>query len=517
MESVIKINVGSNKTYIDPFIYGNFIEHQGEDICNGIWTYDPINDPLCKDNPFLIGIRESLIEAVREMKVPIIRAFGGCYSDVYHWKDAIGPRESRKKVKNLQWNRFILNLALRCGGIIENQFGTDEFCHFCETVNAEPYLNVNYSTGTPEEAAQWVEYCNGSTNTEYGGLRTKNGREKPYNVKYWGIANEIWGAQEVGQEKNPKNYAKRYMIFAEAMKAVDSSIKLVVVGRIKSDWNKEVMKHIDSEFIDYLSIHRYTPTAPIQMISPFNRIKSTESRYYSLLTAHNLIEGDINKAWDDIISVYGKKTHVRITFDEWGIWYQMRNVAKTNSNLQDGLCTADILLSFQRMADRCSMANWAQLVNLLGTIRTDNDGISLTGAYYAFKMLSNHSQDYLIKNTSIECHSYNSKKYGNLIKRTNTPLLRCNATIDKDGNNLSVIIINKHISKPQNINLKLENFEPKKKGIKLELNSASPFDYNTEEDRNRITLEEMSLNDVHSTMDVTLSPHSVTILKLIGN
>lgn len=515
----IEIDVGASKKPIDPNIYSNFIEHMGGCINNGIWTYDEsIIDSLHKDNPYLIGVRESLLNAVKEMKVSVLRAFGGCYSDVYHWKDAIGPRESRKKVKNLQWSRFPYKLFMHAGPDIENQFGTDDFCHFCEAVNAEPYLNVNYSTGTPEEAAQWVEYCNGSTDTEYGALRAKNGREKPYNVKYWGIANEIWGPQEVGREKEPENYARKYMIFAKAMRAVDPSIKLVVVGWWRSAWNRGVMKNIDPEFIDYLSIHRYVPFALIQLASPKKKRKSTKSRYYSILTAYKMIENDVNHAWEDIVSVYGKDTHVRIAFDEWGIWYQaVRNVTRDNFNLQDGICTADILLSFQRMTEMCSMANWAQLVNLLGSIRTDNSGICLTGVYHALKMLSNHSQDYLIEDVSINCDTYDSKKYGFLKKRVNTPLLRGNATIDKDGKNISLIMINKHFSEPQEVNINLKGFIPQKQGIKLELNSASPFNYNTEDNRNRITVEESKLEAVQSTMDVVLPPHSVTIFKLKSN
>ena len=516
MKNKIEINIDGGKKPINQKIYSNFIEHIGYCIHNGIWTYDDsISDPLIKDNPYFIGIRENLLYAAKELKVSVLRAFGGCYSDVYHWKDAIGPRESRKKVKNLQWSRFPYKQFLHAGPDIGNQFGTDEFCHFCEAINAEPYLNVNYSTGTPKEAAQWVEYCNSSVDTEYGALRAKNGREKPYNVKYWGIANEIWGPQEVGREKNPEDYAKRYMIFAKEMRAVDPSIKLVAVGWWKQAWNRGVMENIDPEFIDFLSIHRYVPFSLIQLASPKKKRKSTKSRYYSLLTAYKLIERDINAAWDDITSVYGQDTHVRIAFDEWGIWYQgLRNATRDNFNIQDGICTVDILLSFQKMTEKCSMANWAQLVNFLGSIRTDTNGICLTGVYHALKMVTNHSQNYLIEDLSINCDTYDSKKYGLLRKGHNTPLLRANATIDKEGKNISLIVINKHISEPQEVNINLKGFNPQKQGVKLELTGTNPFDYNTKDNRNKIAVEESKLYDVQSTMEIILPPHSVTIFKL---
>ena len=156
-------------------IYSNFIEHLGECILNGIWTYDPVNVPLVKNNPRLISVREDVLFASKELKPTVLRAFGGCYSDVYHWKDAIGPREKRKIIKNMYWNTGIRKVIRGLGPKIENQFGTDEFLAFCEEIGAEPYLNVNYGTGTPEEAADWVEYCNGSESTEYGALRVKHG------------------------------------------------------------------------------------------------------------------------------------------------------------------------------------------------------------------------------------------------------------------------------------------------------------------------------------------------------
>ncbi|MCK4282085.1 MAG: hypothetical protein KAX10_08220, partial [Candidatus Lokiarchaeota archaeon] len=337
----ISINVDSHKKHIDPMIYSNFIEHLGECIHNGLWTYDPVNVPLVEGNPFLVGVRKDILESVKDLKVSVLRAFGGCYSDVYHWKDAIGPRESRKIVKNKQWARFPISLYKGLGPKIENQFGTDEFCHFCEAIGAEPYLNINYSTGTPEEAAQWVEYCNGSINTEYGALRAKNGREKPYNVKFWGIANEIWGRQEVGRERHPENYAKRYLLFAKAMREKDSNIKLVAVGWVKSAWNQAVLEGIGEEWVDYLSVHKYVPL-PLKLSTIVGKKrKTTEESYYSLMTAARLIEKVINDTWEDITTILGKNSHVRIAFDEWGVWEKMRQIVKTNYYLQDGLCTSD--------------------------------------------------------------------------------------------------------------------------------------------------------------------------------
>ena len=161
--SKIVINVSSKKRLINPGIYSGFIEHLGECIHNGIWAYDPVNVPLIDGVPSLIGnrgdgVRKDILQAFKMLKLPVLRAFGGCYSDVYHWKDAIGPKESRKKSPNTFWGTREKLLVKGVGPDLENQFGTDEFIIFCEEIGAEPYLNVNYGTGTPEEAADWVEY-----------------------------------------------------------------------------------------------------------------------------------------------------------------------------------------------------------------------------------------------------------------------------------------------------------------------------------------------------------------------
>ncbi len=514
MKSLIKVKANSSKRPIDPMIYSAFIEHLGECIHNGLWAYDPVNVPLLEDNPFLIRVRRDVLEALKNLKPTVIRAFGGCYSDVYHWKDAIGSRDSRKTVKNLQWNRFPMKLIKRISPIIENQFGTDEFLTLCEAVNAEPYLNINYSTGTPQEAAEWVEYCNGSINSEFGALRAKYGRKEPYNVKFWGIANEIWGPQEIGHEKDPEAYGKKYVSFAKVMRKKDPNIKLVAVGWWKSNWNRAVLNSIGEKWVDYLSIHHYVPL-------PFNikfligkKHPHKKKNYYSLMSAHLGIKKAINKAWEDIISVFGSDTHVRIAFDEWGIWYKVWDMIKTNYNLQDGLCAALNLMEFQRLSEKSPMANISETINVFGAIQTDPDGLILTPIYHALKMLAEHSQRNLIEGLVVDCGTFKSKKYGQIRESLNTPLIECNVTINDEGNALSIVIINKHLEQSIDIDLEITGFSPIKTGQLIRLNSDSPFDYNTLKDRNRIRPVETKIENLGPKLILELPAHSINILKL---
>ncbi len=510
-ENNIVVDVESKKKSINPMIYSNFIEHLGECIHNGIWAYDPVNVPLFKGNPKLKGMREDVFNAVKNLKPTVLRAFGGCYSDVYHWKDAIGSRDSRKTVKNIAWNDPNL-LPEGTGPDIENQFGIDEFLTLCEEISAKPYLNVNYGTGTPEEAADWVEYCNCSTNTKYGALRAKYRRKEPYNVQFWGIANEIYGFWERGYEKKPENYAKKYLEFAKQMREKDPTIKLFACGWENSKWNQTLLKNIGEDWVDYLTIHRYFPNLFAKASGEKHPDKP--KCYHALMASAPLIEQYINHTWEDIITALGKNTHVRIAFDEWGVWYVFKDVIKSNYNLQDGLWTALVLMNFQKMSDKCPMANWSQLVNCLGAIQTDPDGLILTPIYLALKLFKDHTYYNLIEDLDIKCETFDSRRYGRIPKSENVPYIDCNATINDKEDKLSIMFVNKHFTNNLIVNLELKSFNPSEQGEIIELNSESPFDYNTIENRNKIKLKHKKVEECKSKMTLELPAHSVVLLKL---
>ena len=371
---------------------------------------------------------------------------------------------------------------------------------------------MNYGSGTPEEAADWVEYCNGSIDTKYGALRAKNGRQEPFNVKIWGIANEIYAAWEKGYEEFPEVYAKKYLEFAKKMREKDPTIKLVAVGWIHSNWNQTVLRTIGEEWVDYLSIHRYLPN--ITGASVGRKRRDNEKIYHALMASMPLIENYINVTWNDIVAALGKESHVRIAFDEWGLWYLIKDVIKTNYNLQDGIWTALALMTFQKMSDISPMANWAQLVNCIGTIQTDPDGLILTPVYLAFKLFVDHMYNNLIEGVRVDCGTFDSKKSGSIPSRENVPYIVCNANINDDGNGLSIMIVNKHFTDKLKVNLEVKGFIPSEKGTIVELSSESPFDYSTIENRDKIQIIEKDIGSIKPNMTMELAAHSVTILKL---
>lgn len=224
----------------------------GRCIYGGI--YEP-GSPLSDEN----GFRKDVIEALKELSVPVFRYPGGNFVATYHWQDGVGPRDQRPAKHEPAWQT-----------IERNEFGTDEFLKWCEVMGAEPYFALNFGTGTLDEALGWVEYCNGTANTYYANLRRKNGREKPYNVKYWALGNEMWGEWQVGQ-MTKEAYAEKAWQWAKALKMLDRSIQLILCGQDGlSSWDSYVLKqclrweqhalgnHESSGMISMHSIHLYT-------------------------------------------------------------------------------------------------------------------------------------------------------------------------------------------------------------------------------------------------------------------
>ena len=515
-------------------LFGSFIEHIGECIHNGIWTYDRSKLPLT-DHPDLDRVRRDLLQAISGLRPALLRWPGGCYADVYHWKDAVGPRETRKSVRNKFWENWgtqlfkgISSTSLRhiddgqteafpkrVGHDVHNQFGTGEFLALCEEIDALPYITVNYGSGTPQEAADWVEYCNGPSHSNYGALRAIHGRKVPFNVPIWGIGNEIYLENEQGYEKDPACYARQYMLFARAMKEKDPSIKLVGCGWNQAGWNDGFLKEVEDGYIHYLSLHQYLPFPTnlnqlLEMDHP-----DQESVYWAMMAAPFEIKKQILKAWNSIVRRFGENSQVKVAFDEWGIWYTIHDMIKANYNLQDGLFAALVLILFQQFSNICPIGLWSMLVNSLGMIRTDEQGLILTPVYHVFKLFKDHTYFNLVENVSVTSELFNVVGFGQIGNIQGTPLIECAVTRSEDGSRLSIMFVNKHISDDVVVQLQIKAFAFFRMGELVELTSHSPFDYNTKEDRTKIEIREVDISHVTPEMSLDLKPHSITILKLL--
>lgn len=210
MSSTVTVNRQDSIDRIDEHVYGHFAEHLGRCIYGGLWVGEDDDRVPTQD-----GIRMDTVELLKELDIPVLRWPGGCFADDYHWEDGVGPVEDRPVVPIVNW-----------GGLEPNYVGTNEWLRFCELADVEPYLTVPFWSVTgPEEAAKWVEYVNGSTDTEMGALRTEHGYPEPWDVTWWGIGNEVWGDFQVGNT-DAKSYAEEYEAYHDAMRAVDPDSRL---------------------------------------------------------------------------------------------------------------------------------------------------------------------------------------------------------------------------------------------------------------------------------------------------
>ena len=343
---------------IDPLLFGNFAEHLGRMIYGGIYEE---GSPLSDAN----GFRRDVLEAVRDLQVSILRWPGGNFCSGYNWQDGIGPKDERPARLELAWN-----------DVETNRFGTHEFLQYAELVRAEPYICVNLGLGTIDDARQWVEYTNGKRDTFWVKERKKNGREQPWDVKYWALGNEIDGPWQLGH-KNAEEYAKVALEAAKAMRAVDPSIKLVASGSSNYGadwigWNRTVLQTLRNH-IDYIAIHTYINNRDNDFERYLGGWQLTIDRYIETTAA--LIKE---------VRTSANARPIYIAYDEWNVWYRTGNREKLEEiyNFEDALAMGMFFNSFFRHADVVKIANLAQLVNVIAPIMTNKEGLFLQPIYF---------------------------------------------------------------------------------------------------------------------------------------
>ena len=384
---------------VDPRIFGGFLEHMGRAVYEGV--YDPKSSHADEN-----GFRRDSLDAIRKLRMTAMRYPGGNFASGYHWMDGIGPKDQRPTVRELAWQ-----------SIEPNQFGTDEFIKLSRLMSWTPMLTINLGTGTPEEARNWVEYCNSPLGTRYSNLRAANGSEAPHNVKLWCLGNEMDGPWQLGHVPADQ-YAIRAQQASKLMKDTDPSIETVACGSCTvtsptyMDWDRTILEYI-GPFADYISLHRY--------------VGNPNGDTSDYLAVTNSIDQQIEEM--DAVCRYvqaktrSKKRHY-LCFDEWNVWYRMHSAQHTNGrgkfapplieehyNLEDALVVAGFLNSFIRHADSIKIANLAQIVNVIAPILTRGDETLLQSIFYPFAMFACRRDGVAIQ-PAVSGPTYDSPSYG---------------------------------------------------------------------------------------------------------
>ncbi|WP_221033207.1 alpha-N-arabinofuranosidase [Actomonas aquatica] len=362
---------------IAPEIYGHFAEHLGNCIYGGIWVGPD------SDIPNTRGIRNDVVDALRKLEIPVLRWPGGCFADEYHWKDGIGPREKRPTIVNTSW-----------GGVVEsNAFGTHEFMDLVELLGCEAYISANVGSGTVQEMMEWVEYLTSAADSPMARLRRANGRDEPWRVRYLGVGNESWGC---GGSMTPEYYADLYRRYATFVKQhqEDTRMLKIACGASGSDfnWTEVMMAKVGNRRMDGLSLHYYTLPTGNWGKKGSDTVFAEDAWFATLkqtLRMEELLQQHI-----EIMDAHDPEQNVDLLVDEWGTWYDAedaKGILYQQNTLRDALVAAINLHLFQDHADRISMANIAQTVNVLqAMILTDGPDMILTPSYHAFEMLKVH-------------------------------------------------------------------------------------------------------------------------------
>jgi alpha-L-arabinofuranosidase len=417
-------------SHVDPRVFGGFLEHMGRAVYEGV--FDPKSGSADGD-----GFRKDTLGALQTLRMTAMRYPGGNFASGYHWMDGIGPKNQRPTVRELAWQ-----------SIEPNQFGTDEFTKMARLMNWTPMFTVNLGTGTPEEARNWVEYCNSPVGSRYANLRAENGSVEPHNVKLWCLGNEMDGPWQLGHVPADQ-YAIRAQQAAKLMKDTDPTIETVACGSCTitlptyMDWDRTILEYI-GPFADYISLHRYAGNP-----------KGDTSDY---LAVTNSIDQQIEEM-DAVCRFVQAKTRSKkrhyLCFDEWNVWYRTMNPENTNGrgkfapplieehyNLEDALVVAGFLNSFIRHADTVKIANIAQIVNVIAPILTRGDEMLLQSIYYPFAMFACRRDGIAIQ-PAVTGPGYESPSYGRVNYIDTSAILG-------DGR-LHTFLVNRSISEPAEV------------------------------------------------------------------
>jgi len=446
---VAKIYVDTRRTVapLDRNLFGSFLEHLGRAIYEGI--YDP-GSKLSDSN----GFRKDVMDEIRKMGVPIVRYPGGNFVSGYNWLDGIGPKQDRPRVLDKAWDT--LNT---------NQFGTDEFMAWCKAVGTLPLMGLNLGTGTAEQAAALVEYCNVPQGTKWSDLRRKNGSAEPYNVKHWCLGNEMDGPWQIGH-MTATEYGMKAQDAARQMHAVDPSLKLIACGSSGPfmptylEWDREVLEQC-YDYVDALSLHRYLGNTDQETGKDSTKYMamnlSMEKQIKETLAVCDLVQGhkrSPKKLW--------------LSFDEWNVWYRERSGDATTGhgkenphlleeiyNLEDALLVGGILNTLIRNADRVKLACLAQLINVIAPIMTNANGMFRQTIYYPYSWALQFARGSVL-NLLVESPTYEVSGMGQV------PYLDCAGTVSPEDGKVSLFTLNRDLAKAHTIEVNWQDKAPGK-------------------------------------------------------
>ena len=486
MKARITVNKNFRIDEIDKRLYGSFIEHLGRAIYGGV--YEP-EHPTSDD----MGFRGDVIDAVKELNVPVVRYPGGNFVSGYNWEDGIGDKAKRPRRMELAWKT-----------IETNQVGIGEFYEWTKRANSEVMMAVNLGTRGAEEAKNCLEYCNATTDTYYANLRRENGSEEPFGIKLWCLGNEMDGTWQICH-KTAEEYGRLALETAKLMKIVDNSIELVVCGSSYPgistyiDWEMTVLNHT-YEYVDYISLHSY-----------YENSGNDLSSYLARSMVMDRFIKDVASVCDAVKAKKKSKKTVNLSFDEWNIWFHS-NGQKVERwsiaphqlediyNFEDALVVGCLLMTLQNNADRVKIACLAQLVNVIAPIMTENGGrMWRQTIFYPFYYASNFGRGTAMLQ-HVESDSYDTRDVKNV------PYLASSVIYNEEEGTVTVFAVNRSPDEDMELEVELERFGDCKLSRRVELFSDDLKAINTADSADVLPAE------IDVTSPLVLKKHSWNML-----
>ena len=508
----VVIDSGRQIAPIDRHLFGSFLEQLGRAIYEGI--YDP-GSKFADAN----GFRTDVMKEIRDLGVPIVRYPGGNFVSGYHWLDGVGPKDKRPAVLDRAWNT-----------LETNQFGTNEFITWARQVGTEPLFGLNFGTGTAEDAAALLEYCNVPKGTKWSELRRSHGYDQPHNVKYWCVGNEMDGPWQIGHIP-AREYGLKATDAARQMRAIDPSIKLVACGSSGPfmptyiEWDRTVLEQC-YDVVDGISLHRYWGNT--------EETNHDSQTYLAMNLAMDRQIEEIISVCDTVKAQKRSGKQLFLSFDEWNVWYRARtgdavdghgkpapHLLEEPYNLEDALLVGGLINSLIRHSDRVKLACLAQLVNVIAPIMTNSNGILRQSIYYPYSWALQHARGAALS-IAPQGPGYRVDKLGMPLEDGGLPIpgfgqvayVDISATLDADKKSATILMLNRDIEKPQDVEIAWHDLTPTAVTTFETITGPDLKALNTFEQPNKVVPQKLENPKVGSRMSVRLPAHSYSVLTL---
>ncbi|MDE3180070.1 MAG: alpha-N-arabinofuranosidase [Acidobacteriota bacterium] len=492
---------------INHHIFGSFIEHLGRAVYGGI--FEPGSRLADSD-----GFRTDVLKQIQTLGVPIIRYPGGNFVSSYHWLDGVGPKDKRPRVLDLAWNT-----------IETNQVGVNEFITWCRAANTEPLMGTNFGTEEPEMTAALLEYCNVPGGTKWSDLRREHGYEKPHNVKYWCLGNEMDGPWQVGHMPATE-YGIKARDAARQMRTIDPTVKLIACGSSTPslptylEWDFQTLEQC-YDMVDGISLHRYFGNS--------DETGGDTTKYLALNLA-------MDRQIEEIISVCdlvrGRKRTGKtlwLSFDEWNVWYRARGPKADDGhrqaaphlleeiyNLEDALLVGGLLNTLIRRSDRVRVACLAQLVNVIAPIMTNEDGLFLQTIYYPYSWALHYARGNAL-DLAVESPAYEvtfAEAPFRPPEGLSVPYLDAAGTLDAESKTASLFILNRDLEHSRELTIEWQAATPASVKTHQALTGSDLKAVNSFQDPKRVVPQPLERPEAGATMLLKLPARSYTVLQV---